>query len=336
MPPTHEVENQPPPLVDYDVFAHDAALVDGVTREGAGWAAIGLHDLGRLAGSREAVGWGFAANAHPPVLRTHDRYGHRIDEVEYHPAYHELMRTAVERGLHTRPWCDPRPGAHVARAAGFYVWSAGRVRPRLPDLDDVLGAARPAGLPRPGRRVGVPALLRHLRPGGPAGIAEGRRPRRHGDDREAGRLRRPGQHDPGRAAARDGGRVRAHRAQVVLLGADVRPVPRPRSGAGRADMLRRPPLAPGRRPQPVLHPAAEGQARQPLERVLRGRARTGVGPPGRRRGAGRGDDHRHGQPHPAGLRHRIGGGDAPGHHPGLPPHRPPLGLRSAGSPSSRS
>ena len=123
MAATHQVQNQPPPLVDYDVFAHDAAIVDGVTREGAGWAAIGLHDLGRLAGSAEAIGWGFAANANPPVLRTHDRYGHRIDEVEYHPAYHDLMHVAVERGLHTRPWCDPRPGAHVARVAAFYLWT---------------------------------------------------------------------------------------------------------------------------------------------------------------------------------------------------------------------
>jgi putative acyl-CoA dehydrogenase len=120
---THEVTNQPPPLVDYDVFAHDATIVEGVAREAAGWAATSLHDLGRLAGSAEAIGWGFSANAYPPVLRTHDRFGNRIDEVEYHPAYHELMRVAVERGLHTRPWCDPRPGAHVARVAGFYVWS---------------------------------------------------------------------------------------------------------------------------------------------------------------------------------------------------------------------
>jgi putative acyl-CoA dehydrogenase len=123
VPPTHEVLNQPPPLVDHDVFACDAALVDGVSREGASWAVAGLHDIGRLAGSAEAIGWGTAANVYPPVLRTHDRFGNRIDEVEYHPAYHELMRVAVKRGLHTRPWCDPRSGAHVARVAGFYVWS---------------------------------------------------------------------------------------------------------------------------------------------------------------------------------------------------------------------
>jgi Adaptive response protein AidB N-terminal domain len=79
--PTHEVTNQPPPLEGYDVFAADAALLEAVEREGAGWAIDDLHALGRLAGSPEAIEWGFDANRHPPELRTHDRYGHRIDEV---------------------------------------------------------------------------------------------------------------------------------------------------------------------------------------------------------------------------------------------------------------
>ncbi|HEX6167173.1 MAG TPA: acyl-CoA dehydrogenase family protein [Acidimicrobiales bacterium] len=123
MPATHEVTNQPPPLEGYDVFGADAALVEAVEREGAGWAADELHALGRLAGSPEAIEWGFAANRHAPELRTHDRYGHRIDEVTYHPAYHELMRVAIGHGLHAAPWAVDRPGAHVARAAGFITWS---------------------------------------------------------------------------------------------------------------------------------------------------------------------------------------------------------------------
>jgi putative acyl-CoA dehydrogenase len=123
MTATHEVTNQPPPLEGYDVFGADAALVEAVEREGAGWAADDLHGLGRLAGSSEAIGWGFDANRHPPELRTHDRYGHRIDEVAYHPAYHELMQVAVSHGLHGAPWAVDQPGAHVARAAGFLVWS---------------------------------------------------------------------------------------------------------------------------------------------------------------------------------------------------------------------
>jgi putative acyl-CoA dehydrogenase len=123
MPPTHEVFNQAPPLTGYDV-ADDPALLDGLRREGAGWAESGLHDLGRRAGSAQAQEWGRLANEHPPVLRTHDRFGNRIDEVEFHPAWHELMGVAVGSGLHAAPWADPRPGAHVARAAKFYVWGS--------------------------------------------------------------------------------------------------------------------------------------------------------------------------------------------------------------------
>ncbi|MEU1837785.1 acyl-CoA dehydrogenase family protein [Micromonospora chersina] len=118
---THEVVNQVPPLAGYDA-ADDPALLDGLAREGAGWAAAELHELGRLGGAAPAIEHGRLANEHPPVLRTHDRYGHRIDEVEFHPAWHELMRTAVTHGLHAAPWADDRPGAHVARAAKFYVW----------------------------------------------------------------------------------------------------------------------------------------------------------------------------------------------------------------------
>ncbi|MFI6327102.1 acyl-CoA dehydrogenase family protein [Micromonospora chersina] len=118
---THEVVNQVPPLAGYDA-ADDPALLDGLAREGAGWAAAELHELGRLGGAAPAIEHGRLANEHPPVLRTHDRYGHRIDEVEFHPAWHELMRTAVTHGLHAAPWADDRPGAHVARAAKFYTW----------------------------------------------------------------------------------------------------------------------------------------------------------------------------------------------------------------------
>jgi putative acyl-CoA dehydrogenase len=120
---SHAVTNQPPPLVDHDVVAGDAALVEGVDREGAGWARAELGALGCLAGSAEAQTWARHANESPPVLRAYDRYGYRIDEIEYHPDYHRLMQVAVGHGLHGAPWSDPRPGAHVARAAGFYAWS---------------------------------------------------------------------------------------------------------------------------------------------------------------------------------------------------------------------
>jgi putative acyl-CoA dehydrogenase len=122
MPGTHEVANQPPPPFGHDV-ADDPALLEAVEREGAGWCLDDLHRLGRLAGSEQAWAWAVQAEEHPPVLRSHDRFGHRADEVEYHPAYHELMTVAVREGLHAAPWADPRPGAHVARAARMHVWS---------------------------------------------------------------------------------------------------------------------------------------------------------------------------------------------------------------------
>src|SRR5436309_3066756 len=117
------VFNQPPPLEDYNVYGADAVLREAVEREGAGWAAALLLDVGRVAGSAEAIEWGFQANRNPPELRTPDRFGHRIDEVEFHPAGHRLLEGAVRRGMHAAPWADHRPGAHVARAAAFLVWS---------------------------------------------------------------------------------------------------------------------------------------------------------------------------------------------------------------------
>ena len=123
MPATHEVMNQPPPLTGYDV-ADDAAMLDALRREGAGWAEPAVRELGALAGSALWQEHGRLANENPPRLRTHDRFGNRVDEVEFHPSWHELMTVAVRHGLHAAPWRSDRPGAHVARAAGFYVWSS--------------------------------------------------------------------------------------------------------------------------------------------------------------------------------------------------------------------
>jgi len=118
-----EVYNQPPPLVDYNLFEADAPLREALEREGAAWAQHLVQELGRLAGTEEAIDWGFQANSNPPKLRTHDRFGNRIDEVEFHPAWHRLMEVAIGHGLHALPWREPRPGAHAARAAAFYIWS---------------------------------------------------------------------------------------------------------------------------------------------------------------------------------------------------------------------
>ncbi|MYQ76333.1 MULTISPECIES: acyl-CoA dehydrogenase family protein [unclassified Streptomyces] len=119
---THEVTNQAPPLTGHDA-ADDAVLLEGLRREGAEWHTEELHRLGRLVGSAQAQEWAEQANANEPVLRTHDRYGHRVDEVDFHPAYHHLMNASVSAGLAGAAWADERPGAHVARAAGFMVMS---------------------------------------------------------------------------------------------------------------------------------------------------------------------------------------------------------------------
>jgi putative acyl-CoA dehydrogenase len=116
-----QVTNQPPPLEPYNLLQTDRVLGAALVREKAGWAADELNSLGKTLGEPETIRLGFAANVYPPVLRTFDRYGHRIDEVEFHPAWHALLSLAVEAGLHASPWAAPRPGAHVARAAGTYM-----------------------------------------------------------------------------------------------------------------------------------------------------------------------------------------------------------------------
>ncbi|MFH7600003.1 acyl-CoA dehydrogenase family protein [Streptomyces racemochromogenes] len=124
---THTVGNQAPPLVGYEVYLGDRALTEGVERHLA-QAPPGVREevrrelsaLGRAAGSAQAQEWGRQANENPPVLRTHDRYGNRIDEVEFHPAWHRLLGHAVGAGL-TDAW--GRPSGHLRRAAGFFVWS---------------------------------------------------------------------------------------------------------------------------------------------------------------------------------------------------------------------
>jgi putative acyl-CoA dehydrogenase len=120
---THEVLNQAPPLVEYNLFDSDRALVEAVRREGGGWGEPVIRELGRLVGTAEVQAWGFQANQNPPVLRTHDRYGNRIDEVDFHPAWHALLDLACRYGVHSGPWREPRPGAHVVRAALFLLAS---------------------------------------------------------------------------------------------------------------------------------------------------------------------------------------------------------------------
>ncbi|HEY1885953.1 MAG TPA: DNA alkylation response protein, partial [Roseiarcus sp.] len=118
---THEVVNQPVELVDTNLYDSDAALKEAVQREGAGWASNALGAFGARAGSAEFLELGALANKNPPELDTHDRYGRRVDLIRFHPSYNALMKAAIEDGLHSSPWTEPREGAHVARAARYYM-----------------------------------------------------------------------------------------------------------------------------------------------------------------------------------------------------------------------
>ena len=121
MPKSHEVVNQPPPLVDYNPYLGDDALRHAVGLGKADWAEAALTEYGALTGSEEAIRLGFEANEFRPVFHSHDPQGRRVDRVAYHPAYHRLMEMAIERGIHSLPWTEHRPGAHVARGAMQYL-----------------------------------------------------------------------------------------------------------------------------------------------------------------------------------------------------------------------
>src|ERR1700744_6597444 len=125
MADTHVVTNQVPPLENYNP-ASSPVLGEPLIREGGDWGLAEVNEVGALSATPEAQRWGELADRNRPVLHTHDVVGHRVDEVEFDPAYHELMRAAIAHGMHAAPWGDERPGAHVVRAAKT---SAGNVEP---------------------------------------------------------------------------------------------------------------------------------------------------------------------------------------------------------------
>ncbi len=116
-----DVTNQPPPLENYNLFDSDAVLREAAGREGASWAESSLHALGARLGSADVIELGAEANRNTPTLRAFDRSGARIDEVDFHPSWHALLGLAMEAGLHSSPWAEPKRGAHVARAAGCFM-----------------------------------------------------------------------------------------------------------------------------------------------------------------------------------------------------------------------
>jgi putative acyl-CoA dehydrogenase len=120
---THEVTNQPAPFAGFNAYDADRALVEGVRREGAGWAEPRLRALGGAAGDPDVQEHARLANRNVPELRTFDAHGRRIDEVAYHPAWHRLMTMAYGNAVHSLAWTERRKGAHVARAALSYLWN---------------------------------------------------------------------------------------------------------------------------------------------------------------------------------------------------------------------
>lgn len=120
-PETHQVHNLPAALENYNAYLADVALKESVLSFGAVWATPDLERFGQHCGSAEVIDLGYQANANKPELYTHDRYGQRIDEVRFHPAYHQLMHCSMAEGLHASHWSDAQPGAQVARAAKYYL-----------------------------------------------------------------------------------------------------------------------------------------------------------------------------------------------------------------------
>ena len=234
------------------------------------------------------------------------------------------MRVAIGHGLHAAPWADDRPGAHVVRAAKTSVWTAepGHICP-ISMTYAVVPALRYN--PELAARLRAAADQPRIRPRAQGAADQGRHHRGHVDDREAGRLRRPRRHHAGHPQRRR--QLQPDRAQVVHLGADVRRLPGARAGAGRAALLLPAAGAARRHPQPDVPAAAQGQARQPRQRLERGRVRRRHRVAGRRGGPRRADHHRDGQPHPAGL--HAGQRDQHAHRsdPRHPPRPAPKGVR---------
>src|SRR3954468_22344678 len=129
---THEVLNQPPPLEPYNAFDADVALQEALAREGGGWGVDRVRDFGAACGSEEARAHSRRALRNIPRLVTHDRFGNRVDEIDYDPSFHWMLRLAIERELPSLPWRDPRPGAQVVRAAMFTMFNGLDTGPSCP------------------------------------------------------------------------------------------------------------------------------------------------------------------------------------------------------------
>ena len=284
----------------------DAALAEGLAREGGGAFRARVAAFGEALGSARVLALGREANRHPPELRTHDRFGHRIDEVAFHPAWHEVMRLAMAASVHNLPWREPRPGAQVARSALLLPARAGRGGLLLPAHHDVrlrAGAAPPEG----GRRGLAAALLGTEYDPRLVPLAEKRSAlvgmamteKQGGSDVRANTTRATpvAAGGPGAEYLLVGHKwfCSAPMCDAFLTLAQT--------GRGLSCFLV-PRVRDGRHAQPLRDPAPEGQARQPQQRVERGRVPRHLRAHARRGGARRAHHPRDGPPHAPRLRDR--------------------------------
>ena len=198
---THQVENQVPPLANYNLYSSDAALRAAVECHGVKAAAHELTEFGALVGSEAVLEHGRLANENPPVLRAFDRNGHRINVVEYHPSYHELMALSMTHGLHAQPWQSSMPGRFVTRAAKTYMMTqveAGHGCPITMTFASVPALRNSSDLAADWvpRLISCSMTLEIFR------LSRSMRTPQDGDDRETGRVRCSGEYDPRSCAVR--------------------------------------------------------------------------------------------------------------------------------------
>ena len=328
--PTHEVVNQAPPLEPYNVFEQDRVAGRGARARGR---RLGGRPRPRGRRDRRRRGASSGAGRRTRTRRSCARTtatGTASTRSSTTPPTTSCWRSTVSHGLHSLPWTEPRPGAHVARAALFMVMGQAEGGHLCPISMTYSGV--------PALRA-TPELAQEWEPRLTSNSYD---PRLVPADDKAGALcgmamtEKQGGSDvranttvarplngggPGRG-------VRDHRPQVVLLGADVRRLPRARADRRRPVVLPAAAHPARRHAQPLPPPAPEGQARQPLQRLQRGRVRRRLGAHARRGGPRRPDDHRDGQPHAARLRARLGDGHAAAAS-RRPPITPRTGRRSA-------
>ena len=255
---THDVVNQAPPRAGINEFDTNIPLVEGVRRHDAGWALDDLARVGELVGTEEFQRDAERANRFEPQLRTHDRWGNRVDEVDYDPSYHRIIRAAVAEGAHSSAWAEPRPGANVARAATFMLFA--QVEPGHACPISMTHAAVPTlRLNEELSREWMPRLLSREYDGalgaggldmGAGGSGPGKTSALFGmamTEKQGGSDVRA---NTTRAVRRRRRQLSPHRPQVVLQCPDVRRVLRARADAGRARLLPRAPGAGRRHPQP--------------------------------------------------------------------------------------